>query len=746
MGKKSKLIPVPKKMRQFKTFFHPNVKACFQTFSKTPGLQKKSVHFTTKWNTETKDKLVSANLDQMEVSMMINRGDGRGSKNVTDIVAVFVDCDDNKMTKEKLLALPIPPQLIVETSPGNFHAYWLIKDCDVAQFKPIQKALAISLGADLNVCDASRVMRLPGTINWKRVEPFLAKTVHIKKEPKRIAIDHFVKEMKLTIEAPNTVGKKANEGSDGASTDAMLHKEMTSDMCAKVKTAITGINADHRWLWLRFGMAIHSADSTKRGYDLWTEWSQKSAKFDEPDQRKHWNAFKADGALNIESLFWLANYEKSDKNLVLDEMSVADLFADSVKHRLRYDRDNKAWLHFSGVVWEADAQAPLRIARNFIEDLSQGEVSNDSVKRFRSNGGLKGIVAQAELLDDFHISAEAFDKAPNLFAVKNGVLDLTTRKFRKARASDYLRRQANVEFDPEAKCPHWIEFLRSVLLGDKKLHRYLRRAMGYTMFGHANLQIFFMIIGSGGNGKGVLMRTMQTMMGEYGQSVAPNLLTSAYSGNANGPSPALARLYGARMVVCTELPTGRKLDDAFIKQYAGGDEITARQTYGGIFSFKPEGKLWISTNEVPEISASDEAMWRRIKPIPFNRKIRGKDVDENLEKKFAEEYPGILNWMLNGATDFSANGLGECAAIKELENKLRKDADSTLAWRSEYGIEEEGAHTQASVAYDSYTNYMRTLRRKPLSVAAFRASLVEKGFHHKKGSQHNYFEGFRLQA
>ncbi|AMO93999.1 phage/plasmid primase, P4 family, C-terminal domain protein [Collimonas fungivorans] len=746
MSKKSKLIPITNEMRQFKKFIHPNVKACFQTFSKKSDLKKKSDYFVASWKSETRDKLVTANLDQMEVSMMINRGDGRGSKNVTDITAVFIDCDDNKMTKEKLFTLPIPPQLIVETSPGNFHAYWLIKDCSVSQFKPMQKALAASLGADLNVCDPSRVMRMPGTISWKRDKPFLAQIIHIEKDSKPIAVGSFVKKMKLEIQVPNTLSKKTNEDGDGASTYVISPKKMTSDMRAKVKAAITGINADNRWLWFRFGMAIHSADCTNRGYDLWTEWSQKSTKFDEVDQRKNWGAFKADGALNIKSLFWLANREKSDKNLALDEMSVADMFADSVKHRLRYDRDNKAWLYFSGVVWVNDAQAPLRIARDFIEDLSQGEVSNDSVKRFRSNGGLKGIVAQAELLDDFHISAEAFDKAPNLFAVKNGVIDLITGKCRKAKANDYLRRQANVEFDPDAKCPHWIEFLRSVLLGDKKLHRYLRRTMGYTMFGHANLQIFFMIIGSGGNGKGVLMRTMQTMMGEYGQSVAPNLLTSAYSGNANGPSPALARLYGARMVVCTELPTGRKLDDAFIKQYAGGDEITARQTYGGIFSFKPEGKLWISTNEVPEISASDEAMWRRIKPIPFNRKIRGKDVDENLEKKFAEEYPGILNWMLNGATDFSENGLGECAAIKELENKLRKDADSALAWRSEFCIEEEGAHTQASVAYDSYTNYMRTLRRKPLSVAAFRASLVEKGFHHKKGSQHNYFEGFRLQA
>src|SRR5450830_115618 len=217
-------------------------------------------------------------------------------------------------------------------------------------------------------------------------------------------------------------------------------------------------------------------------------------------------------------------------------------------------------------------------------------------------------------------------------------------------------------------------------------------------------------------------------------------------GKADGQNPvSLCHIYGTRMTVCTELPTGRKLDEAFLKQYAGGDEITARQTYGDIFSFKPEGKLWISANDVPEIRAGDEAMWRRIKPIPFSRKIRGVDVDNKLEDKFKAEYSGILNWMLRGAKNFSAKGLGDCAAITELENKLRKDADSVLAWLSECCIKQENKHIQASVAYTSYTNFMRTSRRKPLSMMGFRASLIDKGFHHKKSSQCNYFKGIRLQ-
>lgn len=163
-------------------------------------------------------------------------------------------------------------------------------------------------------------------------------------------------------------------------------------------------------------MAIHSADPTDRGYSLWTEWSKKSSKFNAGDQRKHWNKFKADAGVNIQTLFWLSNQYKRDKNWVFDEMSIAELFAETVKHNLRYDRANESWMHFSGVVWKKDPQAPYRIARKFINDLSQGEAGNDSLKRFRSIASQRNIVAQAQLMDEFSISADDFDRDPNLTA------------------------------------------------------------------------------------------------------------------------------------------------------------------------------------------------------------------------------------------------------------------------------------------------------------------------------------------
>lgn len=735
------LQPVLSDMSKFKKFIHGEQATCFQSYSKREGMERKSVAFPGKLTTEMKKKLVAANSTGMEVAMMINQsnGKGRSSSGVNKVNALFADFDDGNMTFEKLMDLPIKPHMIVESSPGKYHAYWLVANCDVDQFKPVMRALAHKLGSDPNVTDLARVMRMPGTINWKYEKPFLASIVHRQDVAEPITLKGFIKRMKLDSDA-TTPAVRIDADLDG--------QRFTKEMAARIRSELKHLSADDRGVWQKVGMAIHSVDQTEDGYKLWKEWSETSEKFDEVDQRKRWSEFTPGRGVNIETLFWLTSRAKSGGNNAVDEMALADHFADRFKDQLRYDRDNKHWYHFTGVVWKIDSQSPTRLARQMIVGMSHDDGDlppSDSVKRFRSAGALKAIVNHAELVDELHIHSQEFDPNPNLLAVKNGVIDLRTGLFRLARAADFLLRQADVEFDEKAECPQWIKFMKSVTRKDVDLYKFIRRALGYTLFGHAELQVFFLAIGSGGNGKGVLARTLQEVLGGYAVSVPPNLLTTAYSGNVNSPTPALARLCGARMVVCTELPKGRKFDEAFVKQYAGGDEITARPGYGNPFSFKPEGKLWLSTNELPELSASDEAMWRRLKPIPFNATFLGEAVDSKLEENLKSEYPGILNWLLKGAQTYFEEGLGSCPAVDELVTKLRKDADSLLAWVSECCVKKANSKTQSSAAYESYLDFMDGQQRKALSQPAFREGLMRRGFVHKKGQSNNFFVGFRLR-
>jgi hypothetical protein len=108
------------------------------------------------------------------VFVTINETNLRG-RTTTDIIRVranFADLDGAPLTNLKRLKLV--PHIIVATSPSKFHVYWLVKDAPLDQFKETQSRLAKLVGGDPNVCDLSRVMRLPGFLHQKQPgNPFL---------------------------------------------------------------------------------------------------------------------------------------------------------------------------------------------------------------------------------------------------------------------------------------------------------------------------------------------------------------------------------------------------------------------------------------------------------------------------------------------------------------------------------------------------------------------------------------------
>lgn len=116
--------------------------------------------------------LAALNEQGAGVFVMVNEGDlqGRAATNVRRVRALFVDLDGAPL--EPVLQCASPPHIIVDSSPGRYHAYWLVTDAPLQEFRSLQQMLAASFGGDVSVNDLSRVMRLPGFWHCKR-EPTL---------------------------------------------------------------------------------------------------------------------------------------------------------------------------------------------------------------------------------------------------------------------------------------------------------------------------------------------------------------------------------------------------------------------------------------------------------------------------------------------------------------------------------------------------------------------------------------------
>ena len=153
----------------------------FQTFADDPTRPLAS------WPTvlhgsfdEHSGQLASLNDAGAGIFVMVNAGDGltrassktcRTAANVVRVRALFVDLDGAPI--EPVLTTALPPDWVVQSSPGRWHAYWIVHDCPLADFARAQGALAARFNGDRTVKDLPRVMRVPGFVHRKR-EPFLS--------------------------------------------------------------------------------------------------------------------------------------------------------------------------------------------------------------------------------------------------------------------------------------------------------------------------------------------------------------------------------------------------------------------------------------------------------------------------------------------------------------------------------------------------------------------------------------------
>ncbi len=153
--------------QRFLDVLAPDGNLTFQTFDDSDEKREDLIRILHGDLTKNASDLESLNSDGAGIFVMVNEGDlkGRKKENVQRVRALFVDLDGASL--EPVLDCGLTPHIIVESSPGRYHAYWLITDCPLGQFGPLQKRLAARFNGDKSVNDLPRVMRVPGFLHQK---------------------------------------------------------------------------------------------------------------------------------------------------------------------------------------------------------------------------------------------------------------------------------------------------------------------------------------------------------------------------------------------------------------------------------------------------------------------------------------------------------------------------------------------------------------------------------------------------
>ena len=402
-----------------------------------------------------------------------------------------------------------------------------------------------------------------------------------------------------------------------------------------------------------------------------------------------------------------------------DEIGIGNLFADYFKPIARFNGDRNVWYVYDGSVWQPDenALAVAELAKYLADELytfalhiKDEDTRNRYIKRIQK---LQQRKHRKTMIEDaksvYPIRMAVFDNNIFLFNLENGTLDLRTLEFHEHDPKDYITKISHINYDPDAVCPRWNQFIDEVMVGRKDVARYLQKAIGYALSGDTSLECLFIMFGpTTRNGKTTTIETILRVMGEYGRSAKPDMLaTNYFRGQSNGSSDDVARLAGARFVGISEMEQKLTINASLTKQLTGNGSITARFLYEGYFEFHLQAKIFIDTNHLPNVTDRTLFESGRLKIIPFTRHFEDHEQDKTLKTTLMqpENLSGILNWCIEGYKLYKVEGLDEPDEVKTATEEYRVDSDRIAQFMAQCLKKEKGSEIKASAIYSHYKEW-----------------------------------------
>lgn len=358
--------------------------------------------------------------------------------------------------------------------------------------------------------------------------------------------------------------------------------------------------------------------------------------------------------------------------------------------------------------------------------------------------------------------ADAFDADPLSINVLNGTL-----RFRRTwiaaekrwqaewrldphNRDDLISKLAPVAFDRDAACPIYDDMF-AWAQPDAAMRRYLHQWGGLSMTGHMGEQKLHFWYGLGGNGKSTAIDAWCAALGDYTTTIGiETFLDQGIKKRGDQATPDLARLGGVRLLRTSEPEKGGKLATALIKLVTGGEPMTVRFLNRGFFDLRPIFKLTISGNFRPEIPDTDDGIWRRVKLIPWNQRVRDetnpegtREKDPELPNKLLGELPGILNKLIAGLLDWMENGLVEPGEVTRATQAYRQDSDPLGRFLRLCTKADPQARVQSSRLHAVFVAWCKAAGEREWSNKGLAKAMQDKGYE-KKASDGMQWLGIEL--
>jgi putative DNA primase/helicase len=360
---------------------------------------------------------------------------------------------------------------------------------------------------------------------------------------------------------------------------------------------------------------------------------------------------------------------------------------------IRYCLEMKRWLIWNGVRWAVDelntmrqkAKAMARLLYRQAKDKGERGIQVHA-RASESYAAITAALGSAASERGIPILAAELDQHPYLLNCTNGVLDLRTGQLLKHNREFLITKLCPVPYLASAVCPRFVGFIEwamganpeaEVTQRTSRLVRFLQRAFGYALTSDVSEKAVFIFYGEGGNnGKTTLLTVFRNLLGrDYSGQLVIDTVMSMKNTDATARAD-LADLRGVRLVVTSEVEKEHRLSEGKIKYItAGMGAIKSCRKYENPIEFEATHKLFMDCNHRPVVRGVDDAIWRRLKLIPFEVSISEEEKDLQLGAKLREEFPGILAWAVRGCIAWAKEGLGDPPEVSDAGKEWREHDD-----------------------------------------------------------------------
>jgi len=550
-----------------------------------------------------------------------------------------------------------------------------------------------------------------------------------------------------------------------------VNEEKGDDLLVKIANALPVKLLDDYSDWINIGLIFFNENLSLEQFKT---VSKRSKKYDEAGCVRAWNSFKVDrSGRKITSASLWKMLKEHNKEKFYEMMEVREDFwnlieilnhNDTSKYFYNNNPDAYVWNEAIGWyslgknnIWKAcDKGTPSGLKRHIADTMQlfakeswnaynmkhskalakeTDETKRNQMKKqldekykkytyayksFGSNEFCNGVIALLPSLYENETLEEFMDMNRYVFAFTDGLYDLKLSCFRCIMPGDYVStttgrpypKTANAKAREEIMAMFWSMF------EDKEVIDYVLKVFSTCLSGKNRFEEFYVMTGTGRNGKGVLSDFLKYVFGNYFISADNTLFTKPLE-RKDQPIPALVEAKPKRIMMVSEPEGDDKLQVGLIKKATGGDAVEARTLNSKhIHIYVPPWMLFFQTNTIPRLSQTQQAVQDRMKIINFpfkfvsnptekNHRPVNPDLKDKLIKSDAwiDEFLLILIEKYNEIKDLKS--LPAPNAVKKVTGEYFDDNNPLKSWLDECYIitKDENDVIQSSILKNHFMGW-----------------------------------------